>query len=175
MSTMHQKLVNEFMRLAGQRVPSGPMMPDNQARLLRAKLIHEECMETLEALGVRVDLVSDAGEKQEWDYTIRGEPNLVEIVDGCCDIKVVTTGTLSACGIDDEGPQSLVDLNNLAKFGPGGYRRDDGKWVKPPNHLPPNIAGEIETQKAAALAEYRVSPNTCSCASCALDREALKP
>jgi predicted HAD superfamily Cof-like phosphohydrolase len=70
--------------------------------------------------------------------------NTAEVIDGCCDLKVVTTGTLSAFGLPDELFQEEVDTNNLAKFGPGGRRREDGKWVKPPNHKPPDIAGLLK-------------------------------
>lgn len=50
---------------------------------------------------------------------------------------------------DDVIPQQLVDENNLAKFGPGGYRRDDGKWIKPPGHKPPAIAKALRWQQEA--------------------------
>jgi predicted HAD superfamily Cof-like phosphohydrolase len=40
--------------------------------------------------------------------------------------------------------EQAVDQNNLAKFGPGGHRREDGKWVKPPDHKPPDIAGLLD-------------------------------
>jgi predicted HAD superfamily Cof-like phosphohydrolase len=66
-------------------------------------------------------------------------PDLLQVIDGCCDIKVVTTGTLSAFGVHDSPFQQEVDRTNLAKFGPGGHRRDDGKWIKPPDWQPPRI------------------------------------
>ena len=66
---------------------------------------------------------------------------MVETIDGCCDLAVVTTGTLSACGVPDLPFQQAVDQNNLEKFGPGNTIRDDGKLIKPPGHKPPDIAG----------------------------------
>ena len=104
------------------------------------------------------------------------EPNLEGIADGCADISVVTIGTLSACGMADDSLLKEVDTTNLRKFEnhcpkcdepgedhnsgiPGeracrvchttwisGYRRDDGKWVKPANHPAPDIAGVLKHQ-----------------------------
>jgi Clp amino terminal domain, pathogenicity island component/Phosphoribosyl-ATP pyrophosphohydrolase len=131
--TASQLQIEEFMRKAGQAVPNTPTIPDEETRLLRAKLILEECFETITALGVVVKAnfrevaayssrVIGRNDKVEgWDFedfsfNIFGQPNIVEILDGCCDVEVVTKGTLSACGIADENPQWLVNKSNLAKF-----------------------------------------------------------
>jgi len=44
------------------------------------------------------------------------DPVLKDIINGCCDVLVVTTGTLSACGVNDIRPVEIVDENNLDKF-----------------------------------------------------------
>jgi len=152
--SVHQKRVEEFMTLAEQEVPLAPTIPDEKTRILRAKLILEEALETIHALGILVYVRSDpqgfavqvCSEEIKFDPN-RLKPDLEQIADGCADISVVTTGTLLACGIADEALQHEVDLNNLAKFSPGGYRRDDGKWVKPPDHPVPDIAGILKAQK----------------------------
>src|SRR5690606_33615746 len=77
-------------------------------------------------------------------FVANNEFDLEKTVDGCCDLKVVTTGTLSSCGIPDELFQKEVDENNLKKFGPGHSYREDGKLIKPPGHQPPNIKGLLE-------------------------------
>lgn len=136
----HQDRVEEFMRLAGQDVPSKPTIPDAETRLLRAKLIFEEAIETIEALGFAV--IHQGGETTFDD--VYG-PNMVEVADGCADIKVVTTGTLSAFGLPDVELQKMIDEANLRKFGPGGHRRDDGKWIKPPDWKAPDIKGWIDS------------------------------
>lgn len=174
----HQLRVDKMMRLIGglkgerrdgQRVPCTLIREmSEEGRLLRAKLIYEECMETIAALGVGIDLrgalargyCSPANSGKVLDATlieamvrevesgslgIEGPMDLVGVVDGCYDVMVVTTGTLSSLGIPDEPGQELVDNNNLAKFGPGGSVRSDGKLVKPPNHTPPDIAGWLES------------------------------
>lgn len=141
----HQAMVDEFMVKAGQRLPKFPCILTEEERLLRAKLIFEEAMETIyDGLGVEVGFKHGNEYNAKFSISKDKKFNLVETIDGCCDLKVVTTGTLSAIGIPDVRFQKLVDDNNLAKFGPGGYRNEAGKWVKPPNHQPPDIQGMLD-------------------------------
>ncbi len=130
------------MRLAEQALPMAPIIPSEEVRQLRANMHLEETLETIHGLGGVV--VSD--EDGELRVKMCLQPNLVEIVDGCADSRVISTGTLSACGVDDESIQRTVDEANLRKFGPGSYRRGDGKWMKPPDFVPPDVAGELRKQ-----------------------------
>lgn len=137
----HYHNVVEFMLRAGQEVPTTVKEPSAEIRTLRAKLILEEAIETIKALGVKVYPQTDESLENNTFFfgdQAYGEFNLAEVIDGCCDIKVVTTGTLIACGIPDEVAQQMVDQSNLKKFGPGGHRREDGKWIKPQDWQPPN-------------------------------------
>lgn len=151
MRTIHQQKVDKFMELAGQNVPKKTGIPDDETLQLRANLILEECLETIKALGFAIYDQSPKNGNiiNPEDITLKKEyeTDIVEVADGCADIKVVTTGTLSSFGIDDNEIQEAVDENNLAKFGPGSYRREDGKWMKPPNHQPPNIKEIISNQE----------------------------
>lgn len=147
MRSEHQFRIAEFMFRAKQELPRYPVVPSEEVRLLRAKLILEEAFETVEALGFSVKL----DHKQQLfpcDFSYHSDylPNLVEIADGCADLSVVTIGTLCACGIDDSPLLEAVDRNNSAKFGPGHSIREDGKLVKPPGHTPPDIAGVLRAQ-----------------------------
>ncbi len=179
----HQIRIERFMELAGQEVKSSPEVPPIGIRQLRAALILEECLETIDALGFKVNAVmslkataeSGIGCPEDKDtiycyncgvplkrflaeeikYELEAKEDqdnisLVDIVDGCADISVVTIGTLSACGVSDEPIMREVDDNNLAKFGPGHYIRDDGKLVKPPDHKPPRIAETLRILKDKA-------------------------
>lgn len=153
MKSNHQLRVEEFMRLAGQAAPTNPTLPSLEVRKLRASLILEEALETIEALGFSVRIDNDT----EYDTEVVMGPNLYfdddykpdmeGVIDGCCDLKVVTTGTLSALGLPDDLFQEEVDNNNLAKFGPGHSLRSDGKLIKPPDHKPPKIKELLETLK----------------------------
>ncbi len=121
-------------KAAGQEVARLPQWKLGlEDRRLRAKLIWEETLETLRGLGFSYDL--DGGLVELHPF------NLVEAVDGCFDLRVVTTGTLSALGVPDLKGQEMVDRNNLAKFGPGCSIREDGKLIKPPGHVAPDIMG----------------------------------
>lgn len=149
----HQVRVEAFMLEAGQNVPPRPTMPDEHTRLLRAKLILEETLETIAALGVDVRLEPDQDGNHSYpllydllEFTINNKPDFIEIVDGCADLSVVSIGTLSALGVYDYAILREVDQSNLNKFDPGGHRRDDGKWIKPPNWKPPQLAKIILEQ-----------------------------
>lgn len=147
-STEHQQNVEEFMVRARQETPTFPMMPSEEVRKLRAKLILEEALETIDALGFDVYLkrpeeASDAIFYDGLNFEPNSKQHLVGIVDGCCDVSVVTIGTLTACGVPDGPFLRLIDQNNLDKFGPGHSWREDGKLIKPEGHKPPDIVGML--------------------------------
>lgn len=147
LKSRHQMRVEEFMRKAGQEVPSSPTIPDDDIRLLRAKLIMEEALETIKALGVEMEIdARGVYDVRDIEFYAHDRVDIVEVVDGCCDIIVVTTGTLSSFGVADIDFQLAIDKSNLAKFAEGGYRRADGKWVKPPDWTAPPIAELLRRQ-----------------------------
>lgn len=145
----HQQAVDAFMRGAGQHLPSKPTVPDEATRIGRARLLLEECLETIEALGVTVvardEIDGECVVLGMCDSVLDFETfpcsiSLSEIIDGCIDLRVVATGTLSACGIPDTPFQEEVDNNNLLKIA-GGHLDEHGKFIKPKNHPKPDIAG----------------------------------
>lgn len=164
--TPHMARIREFMVKARQDTPEAPVIPDAEIRRLRARLILEEAFETVEALGVDVSIDTEPGDYAQNSIPISkwlrakcklryGDskvalPNLKEVVDGCADISVVTIGTLIAFGVRDVAVLEEVDGNNLAKFGPGGYRDEGGKWIKPPDHEPPRVQEIVDLQTVAA-------------------------
>lgn len=158
--TRHQQCVDEFMRLAKQDVPDEPTIPSAEIRVLRARLILEEALEAAEALGCVVEVggfnIADEKERKEM-LTIEEDedltPDLEHIAKECADISVVTTGTLTACGIADDSVLREVDSNNLDKFGPGHSYREDGKLIKPPGHKPARIAEVLAEQTTVAQAK----------------------
>ena len=107
-----QQDIYDFMVKAGQETPDIPHFPSDQVKNLRIKLIQEELNELKEAF--------------EHD-------DFKESCDAIVDILVVTIGAAVALGIDIEPFWNMVHKSNMAKFGQGGYRRDDGKWMKPPD------------------------------------------
>lgn len=144
--TAHQQRVESFMFLAGQEVPVAPEIPDAKVRELRCRLILEEALETIKALGFVAIKERDCLEIEDITFLDNGEACLEEIADGCADLSVVAIGTLSACGIRDASLLQLVDESNLAKFCGDAHKREDGKWVKPSDWTKPPIAELLELQ-----------------------------
>jgi len=133
-----------------QRVRQKPEIPSEEERILRAKLIYEEAMETIHSLGVvlRYEAVelSDCTSVQE-RFELEGQPDMAGIADGCADIMVVTLGTLSSCGIDAGPVMEEVLKKNKEKF-PGGVPviLPSGKYGKPVGWKPPDIASVLRKQ-----------------------------
>lgn len=155
MPTEHYKRVRAFMKGAKQKVRNTPGLPNGKTRVLRAKLIIEEALETVAALGVdcRVNLGDDCKyevlmDRLEFNDLGEEHVSMKEVADGCADIHVVTTGTLVSFGIDDEALLQEVDESNLAKLGPGHSFRADGKLLKPKDWTPPRIVDLLISQKA---------------------------
>lgn len=144
MRTDHQLRIDEFMKKASQALPARPIVPSLEVRRLRANLILEEALETIKGLGFDVEATMPDGELQCVEAFT---PDIVEVVDGCADLSVVTIGTLSAFGVDDHPILLEVDGANLRKFGPGSYRREaDGKWMKPPDFKPADVMRALVLQ-----------------------------
>lgn len=141
-----------------QPLPVRPTVPHREVRLLRARLLLEETLETIQALGVKVEVHSpgdvmngDPGhyepvEMKAIRFELDGEPDLVEIADGCADIEVVMIGTQASCGIAHQPIYEEVCENNLLKFAPGHVIDPGGKLIKPPNHPKPAIRALLERQ-----------------------------
>jgi len=135
-----QRRIEKFMGKARQQVPETPIIPREDVRRLRAALILEEALEKIDALGFT--LLGPAGFAVESN----GNPDLIEIADGCADIVVVTLGTLSACGIADESVMIEVLDSNDSKFAEGSYINVIGKLIKSPHYKPARIDQVLASQ-----------------------------
>lgn len=154
---INQKRVKDFMVAAKQSIPDGPFEPDENTRYLRVKLLLEEVSEHIKGLGFNLYKVDpDTGAESFVDLEFLTPKNelpfdLEEVVDGIADVKVIVDGTALACGVDMEPIDEAVYDSNMAKFGPGGYSRADGKWVKPPDWQPPDIKRILSRQSLNAI------------------------
>ena len=160
--TKEQNQVSEFMRLFAQQVETKPTVPSQEIRQLRAKLILEEALETIHALGFFLN--------RDHDLESSGDPSLIQIADGLADLHYVGyCGTAAACGIDMEPVFAEVHRSNMSKmwtaedlkqqkalyptgvvenYGGGLYRiLVQGKVIKSPSYSPAKIADLIEAQK----------------------------
>ncbi len=108
--------VREFHETFGLPVSDTPTLATPELRKLRVKLLREE-----------VDELEEALEKGD----------LVEVCDTLADIKYVLDGAALTFGIDLVGCFIEVHKSNMTKV--GGYKREDGKWVKPETYTPPDL------------------------------------
>lgn len=109
-----QLQVQQFHRAMDMPVESTPAI---RRPSLRAELIREEAKETVSAI--------EAGD-------------LVEAIDGLCDLLYVIYGAAAEFGVDLEPFFDEVHRSNMAKV--GGPVRADGKRLKPEGWEPPRIA-----------------------------------
>lgn len=119
-----QKMVREFHEEFDIHVAESPSVPDAKTMALRERLIQEEFDELKEAM------------KAE---------NLPCIAKELADLLYVVYGTAVSYGIDMAPVFREVQRSNMSKV--GGYKRDDGKWVKPPTYSPARIEPVLESQR----------------------------
>ena len=104
-------MVERFHRLFAILVQKTPGQVDERTRVLRERLIQEEFEELKEAMG---------------------KGDLAAIAKELADLLYVVYGTAVSYGIDMDPVFREVHRSNMSKV--GGYKRDDGKWVKPPTY-----------------------------------------
>lgn len=119
--------VKEFMVAMEQPIPARPMLPPIRVQDLRWDLIDEEVnREYKEAY--------NAG-------------NLVELADAIADSIYVLLGAAIAYGIDLRPVWAEVQRTNMAKV--GGPVTPEGKRLKPPGWVKPDITRLLRLQGAA--------------------------
>lgn len=127
-----QDMVAEFHRKFDIPVGDSPSIPSEATRQLRVRLIQEEFTELQEAMAAQ-DLPGVAKE--------------------LADLLYVVYGTAVSYGVDMDPVFREVHRSNLSKV--GGYKREDGKWVKPPTYSPadvkPLLARQLSGSGGSAL------------------------
>lgn len=114
-------------------------VPNEAVRLLRAKLILEETLETIHALGFSL-FHNDEVTKETVMLRPTRQPNLEQIVDGCADLNYVLTGCLVSCGVPDSPHYAEVHRANQDKFPEGKpILNEHGKYLKPTGWKPPDF------------------------------------
>jgi predicted HAD superfamily Cof-like phosphohydrolase len=127
MMTDEQAMVEEFHRTFDILVHPSPTIVDERTRELRINLIHEEFEELKEALA---------------------HGNLESISKEMADLLYVVYGTAVSYGIDMDPVFREVHRSNMSKL--GGYKRDDGKWVKPATYSPACIEPILAEQSGSS-------------------------
>ncbi|HEY5626419.1 MAG TPA: MazG nucleotide pyrophosphohydrolase domain-containing protein, partial [Nitrospira sp.] len=111
-----QDMVEAFHRMFDIVIHRVPTALDDRTRALRERLIQEEFEELKEAMA-----------KNDLDC----------IAKEMADLLYVVYGTAVSYGIDMEPVFREVHRSNMSKV--GGYKREDGKWVKPASYSPARI------------------------------------
>lgn len=119
-----QAMVQAFHRTFDIAVNPVPTVVDEQTRGLRITLIQEEFDELKEALAAE---------------------NLPSIAKEMADLLYVVYGTAVTYGIDMDPVFREVHRSNMSKV--GGYKREDGKWVKPATYSPARIGPIVAEQE----------------------------
>jgi hypothetical protein len=151
MKSDHQKNVEKFISNMGMLIPWRPQTElSDEKRLLLAKLLLKETLETIQR-GLRVNLFHIDQDKRITlidfdciDFGVDASFDILETIDGVCDVRFVATKLLSLCGVPDIPFQNEVDMNNLTKFA-GGAKVEKGKLQKPKDHKPPRIKELFES------------------------------
>jgi predicted HAD superfamily Cof-like phosphohydrolase len=128
--TDEQAMVEAFHSKFEILVQTAPMELNEETKQLRIRLMQEEFDELKEAMA--------AGD-------------LAAVAKEMADLLYVTYGTAVSYGIDLEPVFQEVHRSNLSKI--GGYKRADGKWVKPPTYSPADIESILEVQREHLSAE----------------------
>jgi predicted HAD superfamily Cof-like phosphohydrolase len=131
-----QAMVEAFHRMFDIVVQQTPALVDDGTRALRERLIHEEFEELKEAMA---------------------KDDLIGIAKEMADLLYVVYGTAVSYGIDMEPVFREVHRSNMTKV--GGYKREDGKWVKPATYSPAAIEPILAEQSAVRDEEAAKSLN----------------
>jgi predicted HAD superfamily Cof-like phosphohydrolase len=108
-----QRMVEEFHKLFNLNIRRVPGLLEADTKTLRMNLICEEVQELKEAFDGN---------------------NVVAIAKELADLLYVVYGAAVSSGIDMAPVFREVHRSNMSKV--GGYKREDGKWVKPATYSP---------------------------------------
>jgi predicted HAD superfamily Cof-like phosphohydrolase len=140
--------LRRFRNNAGQYTPEHFTIPDRTDLVNLLNIIFEEAFELINAYGLIVKKVRNENQFKVIDILNEGdtipELDLVEIVDAIVDFEYTMLQLYLIHGIHSSELFYEVHRANMSKFRPGGYRDENGKWIKPDDWQPPNIEAILE-------------------------------
>lgn len=122
--TDEQTMVQDFHRKFEILIQTAPTNLTDEIKQLRVRLIQEEFDELKESMATG---------------------NLASVAKEMADLLYVIYGTAVSYGIDMKPVFQEVHRSNLSKV--GGYKRADGKWMKPPTYSPAMLEPILEAQR----------------------------
>ncbi len=142
----HETLVEEFHLAFGAPVSYTPVIPPEDRRKLRLKLILEEFLEFVEASGFDLTVNGDSIKGQRLGLQPGPIPDLISAADGLADLRYVIDGSNLEWGFPGKRILREVHRSNMSKLGEDGkpIYRADGKVLKGPNFTLPDIASILQ-------------------------------
>lgn len=150
-------MVREFHEAFGVPVrlyPTTDITPEE--RMLRARLVFEEALEFVEAMGcvVRAECRVEMGEVVLSDeigvyVDAHAEIDLIEAADALADLDYVVTGSALTMGIPHTDVVAEVHRSNMSKLDPATgqpiLREGDGKVLKGSAYSPPDVRAVLHS------------------------------
>lgn len=146
MARTSEQMVREMQVAFDQPCNTVPQQISDERRALRLNLIVEEVVELIIGITGQSKDQEKIMKRVIKEYAAAllatgGPANLIDVADGVCDSHVVISGTSAEFGIPEDACYAEVHASNMAKA--DGPVREDGKRMKPPGWMPPNIAGVL--------------------------------
>jgi predicted HAD superfamily Cof-like phosphohydrolase len=135
--TDEQTMVQDFHRKFEILIQTAPTNLTDEIQQLRVRLIQEEFDELKESMATG---------------------NLASVAKEMADLLYVVYGTAVSYGIDMKPVFQEVHRSNLSKV--GGYKRADGKWMKPPTYSPAQLEPILEAQREQLVTDPAVGQCT---------------
>jgi predicted HAD superfamily Cof-like phosphohydrolase len=132
--TDEQTMVQDFHRKFEILIRTAPTNLTDEIKQLRVRLIQEEFDELKESMATG---------------------NLASVAKEMADLLYVVYGTAVSYGIDMKPVFQEVHRSNLSKV--GGYKRADGKWMKPPTYSPAKLEPILEAQREQPVTDAAVA------------------
>ena len=132
--TDEQTMVQDFHRKFEILIQTAPTNLTDETKQLRVRLIQEEFDELKESMATG---------------------NLASVAKEMADLLYVVYGTAVSYGIDMKPVFQEVHRSNLSKV--GGYKRADGKWMKPPTYSPAKLEPILEAQREPPVTDAAVA------------------
>ncbi len=150
------ELVREFNRAAGQPIPTKPTPMNKEEVFFLIKMMLDEVMELAATVSnsdeYKDNMIKMIKESRDYNIDFKNltsEEITAEQADAVVDCYYHALNSAIKKGINISKIFRVVHDANMKKKDPSTnlfLKREDGKIIKPPNWIPPNIVNEIKKQ-----------------------------
>lgn len=142
--SLRDQVLSFMIAFQPESVHASVQVPDDATVRLRLRLVFEEAFELLRAAGGTFTRAAEMAVASLIEEVDASKLDLPEFIDATHDLDYVVEGTRVACGYNGKPGADAVHEANMAKL--NGYRREDGKWMKPNGWQAPDIIGVLRAQ-----------------------------